>query len=67
MAHGAPAASHQHAPGQVVLADKSLLLVACGDGVALELVTVQPEGKRAMRGADWVMGRGVAEGDKLGS
>jgi methionyl-tRNA formyltransferase len=53
-------------PGRVVLADKSRLLVACGDGV-VELVTVQPEGKRAMRAPDWVMGRGVAEGDVLGS
>jgi methionyl-tRNA formyltransferase len=53
-------------PGQVVLADKSRVLVACGSGDALELVTVQPEGKRAMRAAEWMMGRGVAEGDKLG-
>ncbi len=52
--------------GQIVLADKSRLIVACGDGL-LELVTVQPEGKRAMRASDWVMGRGVAEGDRLGS
>jgi methionyl-tRNA formyltransferase len=53
--------------GQVVLADKSRVLVACGKGGVLELVTVQPEGKRAMRGPEWVMGRGVAEGDILGS
>jgi methionyl-tRNA formyltransferase len=53
-------------PGEVLVADKSHLLVACGDG-AVELTTVQPEGKRAMRGVDWVMGRGVKEGDKLGS
>ena len=56
-----------HAPaGRVVLADKSRLLVACGAGT-VELVTVQPEGKRAMRAADWVMGRGVSEGDTLGT
>jgi methionyl-tRNA formyltransferase len=55
------------APGQVVLADKSRLLVACGNGGALELLTVQQEGRRAMRAVEWVMGRGVAEGDKLGS
>ncbi len=52
-------------PGEVVLADKSRLLVACGEGT-LELETVQPEGKRAMRAAEWLMGRGVAEGDTLG-
>jgi methionyl-tRNA formyltransferase len=48
-----------------VLADKSRVLVACGSGT-LELLDVQPEGKRAMRAAEWVMGRGVAEGDRLG-
>jgi methionyl-tRNA formyltransferase len=51
-------------PGEVVLADKSRLLVACGDG-AVELVTVQLEGKRGVRGVEWVMGRGVKEGDVL--
>ena len=57
----APAAN----AGQVVLADKSRILVACAAGT-VELVTVQPEGKRAMRGLEWAMGRGVAEGDVLG-
>jgi len=58
-ASGAPDAGH------VVLADKSRVLVACGAGT-VELVRVQPEGKRAMRGLEWAMGRGVAEGDVLG-
>jgi methionyl-tRNA formyltransferase len=53
------------APGQVVVADKSRVMVACGQG-CVELVTVQPEGKRAITGAEWVMGRGIAEGDVLG-
>ena len=52
--------------GQVVVADKSRVMVACGQA-CVELVTVQPEGKRAITGAEWVMGRGVAEGDLLGS
>ncbi len=51
--------------GEVVIADKSRLLVACGEGT-VELVTVQPEGKRTMRASDWVMGRAVGEGDVLG-
>ena len=55
------------ADGRVVLADKSRVLVACGGGGILELVTVQPEGKRAMRASDWLMGRGVTEGDTLGA
>jgi methionyl-tRNA formyltransferase len=59
-------------PGQVLVADKSRVLVACGDNGsggtigAVELLTVQPEGKRAMRAAEWVMGRGVSEEDALG-
>jgi methionyl-tRNA formyltransferase len=51
--------------GEVVLADKSRVLVACGAGT-VEIVTVQPEGKRVMRAAEWVMGRAVAERDVLG-
>jgi methionyl-tRNA formyltransferase len=53
------------APGLVVVADKSRVMVACGQG-CVELVSVQPEGKRAMEASDWAMGRGVAEGDVLG-
>jgi methionyl-tRNA formyltransferase len=51
--------------GEVVVADKSRVLVACGTG-CIELVSVQLEGKRAMSGAEWSIGRGVAEGDVLG-
>jgi methionyl-tRNA formyltransferase len=53
------------APGTVILADKSRVLVACG-AASVELSTVQLEGKKAMKGADWAIGRGVAEGDVLG-
>ncbi|MGA7121520.1 MAG: methionyl-tRNA formyltransferase [Polyangiaceae bacterium] len=53
------------APGAVLVADKSRVLVSCGES-CVELVTVQPEGKRAMPASDWAMGRGVAEGDVLG-
>jgi methionyl-tRNA formyltransferase len=53
-------------PGTVLLADKGGVIVACAEG-AVELARVQPEGKRAMSGADWAMGRGVAEGEVLGS
>jgi methionyl-tRNA formyltransferase len=52
-------------PGEVVVADKSRVLVACGEG-CVELASVQPEGKRAMAGAEWAMGRGVSEGEILG-
>jgi methionyl-tRNA formyltransferase len=50
--------------GRVLVADKSRVLVACGEG-CVELLVVQPEGKRSMRATEWVAGRGVAEGDVL--
>jgi methionyl-tRNA formyltransferase len=53
-------------PGEVLLADKAHLVVACGAG-CVELITVQPEGKRAMRAHEWTGGRGVAKGDVLGT
>jgi methionyl-tRNA formyltransferase len=52
-------------PGEVLIADKSRVLVACGEG-CVQLERVQPEGKKAIRGSDWAIGRGVAEGDVLG-
>jgi methionyl-tRNA formyltransferase len=54
------------APGTVVLADKSRVVVACGER-AIELLRVQLEGKKAIGANDWFAGRGVAEGDLLGS
>lgn len=52
------------APGTVVLADKTRVVVACGSGhVSLE--RVQLEGRKAITGAEWFLGRGVAEGDVL--
>jgi methionyl-tRNA formyltransferase len=53
------------APGRVLVADKSRVLVACGGG-CVELLMVQAEGKRPMRATEWAAGRGVAEGDVLG-
>jgi methionyl-tRNA formyltransferase len=52
-------------PGEVIVADKSRVLVACGGG-AVELLRVQLEGKKAITGVEWVAGRGVATGDVLG-
>src|SRR5260370_39215741 len=58
---------HPQTPaGRVLVADKSRVLVAPGGG-AVGLVTVQPEGRRAMSATDWAIGRGVAEGDLLGA
>jgi methionyl-tRNA formyltransferase len=51
--------------GEVVIADKSRVVVACGSGL-IELMRVQLEGKKAVTGAEWFLGRGVREGDVLG-
>ncbi|MGC4079455.1 MAG: methionyl-tRNA formyltransferase [Rubrivivax sp.] len=53
------------APGTVVLADKTRVVVACGER-GVELLRVQVEGRKAISAADWFAGRGVAEGDVLG-
>jgi methionyl-tRNA formyltransferase len=53
-------------PGEVIVADKSRVVVACGERGQVELVQVQPEGRRAVSASDWVAGRGIAEGDRLG-
>lgn len=53
------------APGTVVLADKTRVIVACGER-GVELTRVQLEGKKAIGAGEWFVGRGVAEGDRLG-
>lgn len=55
-------ASQPGVPGTVVLADKSGVLVLTGAGL-VSLDTVQCEGKKPLRAADWVNGRGVNMGD----
>ena len=59
------AGASKAAPGTVIFADKTRVLVACGEGV-VELVRVQLEGKKPVTGAEWHLGRGVAAGDVLG-
>jgi methionyl-tRNA formyltransferase len=53
------------APGTVVFADKSHVLVQAGRGT-VELLRIQLEGKKPIRATDWLSGRGVKEGDVLG-
>ncbi|MBX3189855.1 MAG: methionyl-tRNA formyltransferase [Labilithrix sp.] len=60
-----PAATEKPAPGTIVFADKTRVIVACGER-GVELTRVQLEGKKAISASDWFLGRGVAEGDRLG-
>lgn len=52
-------------PGEIVSLSPGGLTVACGEG-AVELITVQPEGKRPMPAADWWRGAGGHLGERLG-
>jgi methionyl-tRNA formyltransferase len=52
-------------PGTVVFADKTRVVVACGER-GVELARIQLEGKKPIGAGDWFLGRGIAEGDRLG-
>jgi len=49
----------------VIRREGSRLLVGCGSG-SLEVVIVQPDGKKAMEAAGFVNGYGVADGSRFG-
>lgn len=50
--------------GTIVEADKKLI-VACGDGNCIEIVTIQAEGKKAMNAADFLRGNHIEVGTKF--
>lgn len=52
-------------PGTIVFADKTRVVVACGER-GVELTRIQLEGKKAIAAGDWFLGRGIAEGERLG-
>ena len=49
----------------VIQRDSSRLLVGCGSG-SLEVVTIQPDGKKAMEAVGFVNGYGVGDGSRFG-
>ena len=49
-----------------VLALENTVTVACGEGTTIELLRVLPEGKGRMSAADYIRGRRLCVGDKLG-
>ena len=51
--------------GTVLSLDSGCITVVCGDG-CIDIMAVLPEGKRKMPAADFIRGRGIAVGDKLG-
>jgi len=52
-------------PGTIVRAEPQRLEVVAGDGHVLRLVTLQPEGRRAMSAREFLAGRHVAPGTKV--
>ena len=58
-------AQHSLQPGEL-LVEVSRLFVGCGAGTALELLTVQPEGKKRMASGDFVHGYRPQNSEKLG-
>ena len=57
-------AGHTAVPGTVLSLDDGIL-VACGNGSALQLNAVVPEGKKRMDAADYIRGRKLNVGDLL--
>ena len=53
------------APGEVIDATESGLVVACGSG-AVRFTYAQPSGKKRLAVGDWVRGRGIAAGRRFG-
>ena len=49
-------------PGTVLQADKKGLRVACGDGKVLEIAELQPDGKKNMSAAAFLMGHPIQTG-----
>jgi methionyl-tRNA formyltransferase len=57
--------SSKDAPGTIVVADTSGVLVACGEGV-IEITRAQVEGRKALDARDLVAGRTFIRGARLG-
>lgn len=53
------------APGTVVQADKKGLKIACGGETVLEILELQPDGKKRMAASAFLQGRPVPEGSSL--
>ena len=53
------------APGEL-LVEQGTMFVSCGDDTWLELIEVQPEGKRKMTAGDFLRGHNLQSGTRLG-
>lgn len=62
---GLPKVYTQQAPGIVLQADKRGLRISCGGGGVLEIVELQPDGKKAMTASAFLMGHPIQVGTKF--
>lgn len=60
-------ASTDRQPGTILQADKKALRVACGGGGVLEILELQPDGKKAMAASAFLLGHPVQAGTVLTS
>lgn len=52
-------------PGTVVQSNKKGLKIACGEGTVLEILELQPDGKKRMAAAAFLLGRPIPEGSSV--
>ena len=57
--------SSNKAPSTVLQADKKSLKVVCGDGAVLDILELQPDGKKAMAATAFLLGHPIAPGTTL--
>jgi methionyl-tRNA formyltransferase len=62
---GAPSES-THGPGTIVSIDGRGMLVTCGTG-AVMIVCAQPAGRTRVAPDEWMRGRGIEVGERLGA
>lgn len=60
-----PGETADGAPGTVAQADKRGLKVVCGDGGVLDILELQPDGKKAMAAPAFLLGRPIPRGTIL--
>lgn len=62
---GLPGEHSDQAPGTVLQADKRGLRISCGDGEILEILELQPDGKKVMAASAFLMGHPIQAGVQL--
>ena len=63
--HKSILAAETNKPAGEVVENGKRLVVACGDGKCIEILTIQAEGKKAMSAADFMRGNSVNLGDRF--